>query len=492
MNKVEIQEIDLKVNLGKYETNLLSTDFVDEPIEEEFAREASNFSCIFNLSNTILGAGILSLPLALSLCGFYLGIILLLVFALGAYSGLVILSDCARWTGRRNTSYFVVALHTFPWASYLIEAAVVVKCFGVACSYLIIIGSSMSIPIAYWADAQPGDWVSDRRVYIALLAPLYIFFALSKTLDRLRYVSFVSVLAIIYLTVVVCAFYFQNPGTGDKATFRAVNDPLSVIQALPVLVFSFTCHQNVFAVSTEIKNNSRRHVNCVIATSIILSLSLYYLTGILGYFTFLGNVHSNLLNSYPSGDLFVNLCRLLMGIHGALTYPLQIHPARVSLDNLLFGRFKYLAAKSTPLKTPPPTPPVSLASDGDLEKEHRQMASSKTPAMNGKRGGGFRNASWIEESAQIRYWGESCLLIIGTIAVAMTVNDLSVVFGVVGSTGSTTLCYLLPGLFYVKMQHSSGNSIISFKCFMAMIMILFGIFMLFAGNFVVIKAYLDQ
>jgi amino acid permease len=34
---------------------------------------------------------------------------------------------------------------------------------------------------------------------------------------------------------------------------------------------------------------------------------------------------------------------------------------------------------------------------------------------------------------------------------AVTVSDLSTVLGLVGATGSTTICYILPGMFYYKL-----------------------------------------
>lgn len=39
--------------------------------------------------------------------------------------------------------------------------------------------------------------------------------------------------------------------------------------------------------------------------------------------------------------------------------------------------------------------------------------------------------------------------------VAVTVRDLGAVLGFVGATGSTTICYILPGVLYWKM-HNSG------------------------------------
>jgi amino acid permease len=45
---------------------------------------------------------------------------------------------------------------------------------------------------------------------------------------------------------------------------------------------------------------------------------------------------------------------------------------------------------------------------------------------------------------------------------AVTVTDLTVVLGLVGATGSTTVCYILLGLFYFKLAQNErrlGESI---------------------------------
>eukprot|EP00471_Norrisiella_sphaerica_P012048 CAMPEP_0184504326 /NCGR_PEP_ID=MMETSP0113_2-20130426/52406_1 /TAXON_ID=91329 /ORGANISM="Norrisiella sphaerica, Strain BC52" /LENGTH=137 /DNA_ID=CAMNT_0026893965 /DNA_START=71 /DNA_END=485 /DNA_ORIENTATION=- len=55
--------------------------------------EASMFSCIINLSNTILGAGMLGLPHAFANSGYLLGSILLVVFATLSAFGLHLLAE---------------------------------------------------------------------------------------------------------------------------------------------------------------------------------------------------------------------------------------------------------------------------------------------------------------------------------------------------------------------------------------------------------------
>jgi len=44
----------------------------------------------------------------------------------------------------------------------------------------------------------------------------------------------------------------------------------------------------------------------------------------------------------------------------------------------------------------------------------------------------------------------------GTFLVAFFLSDLSIVFSIIGATGSTMLCYILPGIFYLSLQWGKG------------------------------------
>ena len=48
------------------------------------------------------------------------------------------------------------------------------------------------------------------------------------------------------------------------------------------------------------------------------------------------------------------------------------------------------------------------------------------------------------------------IFLITSLLIALTVKDLSVVLSFVGATGSTTVSYILPGVFYYKMFKNEG------------------------------------
>ena len=88
-------------------------------------------SGVVNLTNTIVGAGMLGLPGAMGGTGWLSGIILMASAAVLSAHGLVLLSKIACLTGRPS-SFYSVALASVPRYTILIDAAVALKCFGVA------------------------------------------------------------------------------------------------------------------------------------------------------------------------------------------------------------------------------------------------------------------------------------------------------------------------------------------------------------------------
>ena len=50
------------------------------------------------------------------------------------------------------------------------------------------------------------------------------------------------------------------------------------------------------------------------------------------------------------------------------------------------------------------------------------------------------------------FYGITCTFLIFSFMVAISVEDLGVVLGIVGATGSTIVSYILPGAVYIKLH----------------------------------------
>lgn len=105
-------------------------------------KKASIFSSMMNLSNTILGAGLLGLPYAISKTGYILSFILFIVMAILSFIGLNLSCSAAKIKAP-NASYYTLSDLSVPRAKKLVDFAVAIKCFGVGTAYFVVIGDLM-------------------------------------------------------------------------------------------------------------------------------------------------------------------------------------------------------------------------------------------------------------------------------------------------------------------------------------------------------------
>jgi len=109
--------------------------------------------------------------------------------------------------------------------------------------------------------------------------------------------------------------------------------------------------------------------------------------------------------------------------------PLQIHPCRASLDAVL--KWRPNAHRTQPAL--PPNPPL-LPTSNHAESH----GPPKTPM------------------SDMRFALLTTVIIAASYAVALSVSSLDRVLAYVGSTGSTSISFILPGLFYYKISDPDG------------------------------------
>ncbi|KAH7890796.1 vacuolar amino acid transporter 5 [Phlebopus sp. FC_14] len=380
---------------------------------------ASIVSSVSNLSNTIIGSGMLTFPLAMASAGVVPGMITCVFSGVVGGFGLYLLTLCARHAPHRRSSFFAVAEITFPQAAVFFDAAIAIKCFGVSISYLIIMKSLMpSVVASLYHDltsptTNPPAWALSGRNWITLLMLILVPLSFLRRLDSLRHTSYIAMFSVAYLVVIVITCYFHPlEGAPPRGEVSLVHFTPAFITTFPVQVFAFTCAQNIFPIFNELRTNSQKRVNLVIGTSIGGAILTYEVIAVFGYLTFGSNVGANIIAMYPSTSLFIAVGQLAIVVLILFSYPLQVQPCRNCLDKIFLTRMK----------------PVSEGGDDEMD-EHAagDMSLFKHTVLT------------------------AAIIILG-FAVAYKVDDLQMVLSFVGSTGSTTISFILPGLFFWKLS----------------------------------------
>ncbi|KAI9045368.1 putative amino acid transporter [Aspergillus affinis] len=385
--------------------------------------QASWVSCVINLVNTIIGAGVLAMPLAVSHMGIVLGVCVVLWSGVTAGFGLYLQSRCAQYLDRGQASFFALSQITYPNAAVVFDAAIAIKCFGVGVSYLIIIGDLMpGVVQGFVGDSPDYDFLVDRHFWVTAFMLVVIPLSYLRRLDSLKYTSIAALVSMSYLVVLVVYHFVVGDTLADKGPVRVVHwaGLVPTLSSLPVIVFAFTCHQNMFSILNEMANASHFRTTSVVFASIGSSAATYILVAITGYLSFGDNIGGNIVSMYPPG-LWATIGRAAIVMLVMFSYPLQCHPCRASLDAVLRWRPQ----------------PSSNSNDGS---PHRH------PLL------GPRGNRQPEPMSDLRFSVITTTILVLSYVVAMTVSSLQAVLAYVGSTGSTSISFILPGLFYYKIS----------------------------------------
>lgn len=186
----------------------------------------------------------------------------------------------------------------------------------------------------------------------------------------------------------------------------------------------------MFSILNEINDPSPRRTTAVVTASIGTAAATYILVAITGYLTFGDNVIGNIVAQYVP-NVASTIGRAAIVVLVMFSYPLQVHPCRASLDAVLKWRpVNRQSQEFTP-----------VASSRGSPTRH-SLLSGKVPAG--------RPAP--TEMGEVRFAILTTFIIIMSYIVAMTVSSLDKVLAYVGSTGSTAISFILPGLFYYKIS----------------------------------------
>uniref|UniRef100_A0A665WHG7 Amino acid transporter transmembrane domain-containing protein n=1 Tax=Echeneis naucrates TaxID=173247 RepID=A0A665WHG7_ECHNA len=403
-------------------------------------RGASFAFSVFNLMNAIMGSGILGLSYAMACTGIVGFIILLiLVSSLATYSIHLLLKLCDKTGINSYEDLGGRALRNPGKVNFRVNACFSVCLFDLEnthllnffspffpamASYLFILKSELPAAIRSFisSDSTGNAWYDNGRLLLILIT-LCVVLPLS-ILPKIGFLGYTSSFAFFFMLYFAVVVSFDILSAKDfifqQISFRKLLRHCLSAYAIPTMAFSFLCHTTVLPIYCELDRPSKAKMQNVVTVSISLSFLLYLISALFGYLTFYAHVNSELLLSYDvyiSGDIMVMTVRLFVLLAVLLTVPLIHFPARKAVIMLLSGQ---------------------------------------------------RPFSWLTHII-------ATLTILGVVLIlAVFVPDIRNVFGVVGSTTSSCLLFVFPGIFYLRISSEPLRSPDSIG---AVLLMVFGIIM---------------
>ncbi|XP_055103977.1 sodium-coupled neutral amino acid symporter 2 isoform X1 [Symphalangus syndactylus] len=351
---------------------LLESNLGKKKYETEFHPGTTSFGMsVFNLSNAIVGSGILGLSYAMANTGIALFIILLTFVSIFSLYSVHLLLKTANEGG--SLLYEQLGYKAFGLIGKLAASgSITMQNIGAMSSYLFIVKYELPLVIQALTNIEDktGLWYLNGN-YLVLLVSLVVILPLSlfRNLGYLGYTSGLSLLCMVFFLIVVICKKFQVPCPVEAALIinETINTTLTqptalvpdlshnvtendscrphyfifnsqTVYAVPILIFSFVCHPAVLPIYEELKDRSRRRMMNVSKISFFAMFLMYLLAALFGYLTFYEHVESELLHTYSSilgADILLLIVRLAVLMAVTLTVPVVIFPIRSSVTHLL-------------------------------------------------------------------------------------------------------------------------------------------------------------
>ncbi|TKS91088.1 Sodium-coupled neutral amino acid transporter 4 [Collichthys lucidus] len=433
-----------------------------EEYHEEYHPGHTSFGMsVFNLSNAIMGSGILGLSFAMANTGIVLFTILLIGVAILSLYSVHLLLVTAKEGG--SLIYEKLGERAFGWPGKMAAfGSIIMQNIGAMSSYLFIVKYELPEVIrAFLAlEENSGEWYLNGN-YLVVFVSIGIILPLSllKNLGYLGYTSGFSLSCMVFFLGVVIykktqlpcplPFFYHHssnlsmngsdlpglyPPLNSSAHMdfsRADVSPAALgshdahhstgvhfqphpddeemctpkyfvfnsqtAYTVPILAFAFVCHPEVLPIYSELKDRTRKKMQNVSNLSILTMLVMYMLSALFGYLTFYDNVEAELLHTFTKVYKFDTM--------------------------LLLVRLAVLTAVTL-------TVPIVLF----------PIRSSITTLLFSK-----REFSWTRHmliAAAILAFNNMLVIFVPTI------RDI---FGFIGSSAATMLIFILPAAFYLRL-----------------------------------------
>uniref|UniRef100_A0A8C1H8P4 Solute carrier family 38 member 5a n=2 Tax=Cyprinus carpio TaxID=7962 RepID=A0A8C1H8P4_CYPCA len=398
----------------------------------DFEGKTSFQMSIFNLSNAIMGSGILGLAYAMANTGIILFVILLILIALLSAYSIHLLLKTAGVVGIR--AYEQLGYRAFgPPGKILAACIITLHNIGAMSSYLFIV----KIELPYIIQGLM-ELMNMHLSYIHAFILGYLGYTSGFSLSCMVF----FLISVIYKKFVTeCSLEHSynetgvtesiNNSTDDTCEAKFVTINPQTAFTIPIMAFAFVCHPEVLPIYTELKTPNKTRMQNVANISILAMFVMYLLTAIFGYLTFYGNVKSELLEMYSKKDTLMLCVRLAVLIAVTLTVPVVLFPIRRAVLQLLF-----------------PDKPFHWV-------RHISIAV--------------------------------CLLFLVNLLVIFVPN-IRDIFGFIGATSAPSLIFILPGIFYICIVPEEQEPLKSRPKIQALVFVTLGfIFMIMSITFIMIE-----
>ena len=429
------------------------------------------------IANTIMGAGILSIPLMMSYLGILLGAVLLLFLAVLTIYSVYILMRCHQITGKSGYSMFgKITMGTI--GSILVKIVIIVNNMGMCICYLRIFGEvSQTIFQSFISKDSYFSTNWHNHFYILIGAVILFFFIFIKNISALKKVSYLGVIAALLFAVLLAVLLLYKTIANEldsniswKFLFPDCTFP-EAFQAAPTVFLAFLFQFNVFPIYYSLQHRGSRAMFRATKTGIFFSLIIFLIIGIVGFllYGFYDNydddnyyeVYGKKNNDTATYDTILDKLNDDMILYKG--YNLFV----VIIIIIICVSFIITCIASFPILF------LSLRANYVNSLEVCKRAKDNSDVQNVQIFQGQhqkRKYTIIDQKMLILV---TVVLYLFMVAIAILIYNLKTMFHIIGTIAGTFIAFIFPNIFYIRIVKMSGRN---YSLVLPIIIIILGIF----------------
>lgn len=294
------------------------------------------FGTIMNILNSMLGAGILSIPNSYANTGIITSTVLLLIIGVFSFISTTLLILMAHQTnsvglgeltnkilGRVGTIVLTVLNLLF-----LLTALV---------AYLVLAGDML---ISFFKfgniDLKPLKWHAIMELVYGLCLPIAL--TIPKDISFLKYFSTATCICIIYfcisLLIKAGIYCQQNHQINSTAKLSIIN--LNLFSSLSIYGLSFSLPAVILPPIRLYKPSIKKRMIAA-GIAVCIAFIFFIIPGICGYIIYGEDTDGNILNNFPTNDALIIICRAAFLIVVTCAYPMIAQSVQAMWSQLIFG-----------------------------------------------------------------------------------------------------------------------------------------------------------
>ena len=420
------------------------------------------------IANTIMGAGILAIPLLMSYLGILIGTIIIVFLAIVTIYTVYILMRCHQITGKSGYSMFgKITLGKV--GSILVKIIIIINNMGICICYLRIFGEVFQTIIQSFVSKDSKlmtNW--HNYIFILIGGVILFFFIFIKNISSLKKVSYIGVIAVLAFVILLTVLLFYKTIASEldsDVSWKFLLPDCSfpqAFQAVPTVFIAFLFQFNVFPIYYSLKNRSMRAMFRATKIGVIASLVIFLLVGIIGfllygffdnydeenyqeiygeknngsatYDTILDKLNDDMI-LYKGNNVFVVIIIIIICVSFIITCLASFPILFLSL------RANYINALEVCRRARNNDTQNLQVIHGQLEKRKHVTLSKKILII------------------------ITIVLYLFLIAIAILIYNLTTLFTIIGIISGTFIAFILPNIFYiriVKISEKNYSLVLSF------------------------------